>query len=255
MHQYKTIAQTLLTLSALNLVFAAPVAPRDVHDTGDDATVLERRGVTTPPQYPSPLSPPGPDESPPHDSLPLDQSALLQDSARSSDVAPSSDAAPLSDGSDVTPPSDAAPPSHLSANGKQVLVPVHDWSMEPSTSSHPLSATNGQVPVHDSTAETSTSTHPLSLADEIVPVPDSVTGASTSSHPPSEAGRPASAHGPTAVGSTTTQYTAVTYDMVSKGPKFYQKPMVKKLAGPAFMTAFIGGLVIMGVLRAKHKDD
>src|SRR6266849_10580612 len=187
MHQYKTIAQTLLALSALNLVFAAPVLPWDLYDTDDDVIADDAKTVTTPLQYPSPLSPPGPGGSPPHDSLPLDQSALLPDSARSSDVAPSSDA------SDVAPPSDAEPPSHLSMKSKQVLVPLHDWTMEPSTSSHPLS-----------------------LADGIATVPDSVTGASTSSHPPSAADGPASVHGPTAVGSTTTtQYTAVTYDMVS----------------------------------------
>src|SRR6266852_7882050 len=95
--------------------------------------------------------------------------------------------------------------------------------------------------------------HPLSLADGITPVPDSVTGASTSSHPPSAADGPASVHDPTAVGSTTTtQYTAVTYDMVSKDLKFYQNPTVQKAAALTFVGAFIACLVMAS---AKHKDD
>jgi len=37
MHQYKTITQILLFL---NLVIAAPVVVREIHDTGDDVVVV-----------------------------------------------------------------------------------------------------------------------------------------------------------------------------------------------------------------------
>jgi len=43
--------------------------------------------------------------------------------------------------------------------------------------------------------------------------------------------------------------------MLSEGPKFYQRPMVKKVAGSVFLTTFIGSLVVAAVFRAKEKDD
>jgi hypothetical protein len=46
MHQYKTVTQTLLVLSILNLVFAAPVVPREARDTGNDVVVVAN-DVTT----------------------------------------------------------------------------------------------------------------------------------------------------------------------------------------------------------------
>ena len=155
MHQYKTIAQTLLLLSILNVVFAAPVVPLEVRDTDNDVvavaedatTVPEtRRGLApdgiTPTLYPWTL----PDGSPPHDSLPLEEPALSQGSA----------------------PSGGSP--------SDVQAPVHDPTMEASTSTHPLSAagepapvpvpnteastsSSRPVPVHDSTAEGSTTPH------------------------------------------------------------------------------------------------
>ena len=150
MHQYKTIVQTLLVLSILNLVHAVPVVPQEVRDTGNDVGVVaedvttesdRRRGIPlggttgiTPSQYSSSL----PDGSPSHDPLPLDES-LLQGSESSSGPAPS---------------------SHLSGTDGQ--VPVHDSTTGASTFEveHPLSAaTDGPAPVHDSTAEGSTTPH------------------------------------------------------------------------------------------------
>jgi hypothetical protein len=40
MHQYKTIAQTLVFLFIFNLVIAAPAVVREIHDTGDDVVVV-----------------------------------------------------------------------------------------------------------------------------------------------------------------------------------------------------------------------
>ena len=131
MHQHKTIAQTLLVLSILNLVAAIPIVPQ-VLDTGNDdldaveedvTTVSEmRRGAEqpaentmTPGQY---LQTPQ-DGLPPHNSLPLS----------------------------------GLPPS---SNSEMVRVP---------TSEHPLSATDRPAPVPDSNTGASTSAHPLSADD------------------------------------------------------------------------------------------
>ena len=158
------MAQTLLVLSILNLVFAVPVVPQAsdagnyvVVATEDATTVSERRrrgtppGGTTPSQYSS-----SPDGSPPHDSLPLEESAesaLFQGSA---------------------------PSSHLSATGEQ--VPVHDSTTEASTFAHPLSAADGPAPVPDSISEASTSSHYSSATDRPVPVHDSTAEGSTTPH-------------------------------------------------------------------------
>jgi hypothetical protein len=163
MHQYKTILQTLLVLSVLNVVFAAPVVPQEVRDTGKDVAVVaedvttlsERRrgtppGGTTPSEYSSSSSSDG---SPPQDSLPLEGSAPLQGSA---------------------PLSWSAPSSHLSATDRQ--VPAQDSTTEASTSAHPLSAAEVPAPVPDSNTEASTS----SLRP--VPAEDSTAEGSTNSH-------------------------------------------------------------------------
>ncbi|KAN0121094.1 hypothetical protein V8E52_003682 [Russula decolorans] len=216
MHQYKTIAQTLLLLSILNAVFAAPVVPQEVCDTDNDVmviaedatTVSERRQVippdgTTPSQYSSPLS----DGSPPHDSLPLEEPALLQGSA----------------------PSSGSPSSHLSA-------------------------TDGQAPVHDSTMEASTSTHPLSAADEPAPVPVSNTEASTSSLQPLHVHSPV--HGSTAEpaeGSTTPHYTAITPDMLHRDPN--ARSMTKKIGGLTLVGGVIAAVVLLSALHGNHNNS
>ena len=169
MHQYKTIAQTLLVLSVLNAVFAAPVL-QEVRDTGNDVGVVaedvttvseRRRGIppdgTPPSQYSSPSS----DGSPPHDSLPLEGSAPLQGSA---------------------PSTWSTSSSHLSTADGQ--VPVQYSTTKASTSTHPLSAAEVPAPVPYSNTEASTSAHPLSAAEVPAPVPGSNTEASTSSHRP-----------------------------------------------------------------------
>jgi len=115
----KTIVQTLLVLSILNLVYAAPVVPREVRDTGYDVVVVaenvttasDRRrgtqGATTPLQYSSSSSSDG-SPSLVQESLPLERSAPLQGSA------PSSVSAPLSHLSDT----DGQMPVHgLTARG------------------------------------------------------------------------------------------------------------------------------------------
>jgi hypothetical protein len=163
MHQYKTILQTLLVLSVLNVVFAAPVVPQEVRDTGKDVAVVaedvttlsERRrgtppGGTTPSEYSSSSSSDG---SPPQDSLPLEGSAPLQGSA---------------------PLSWSAPSSHLSATDRQ--VPAQDSTTEASTSAHPLSAAEVPAPVPDSNTEASTSSH------RPVPVQDSTAEGSPTPH-------------------------------------------------------------------------
>jgi hypothetical protein len=217
MHQHKTIAQTFLVLSILNLVFAAPVVPRlEVRDrdnnmvVADDGTTVSKRrrdtppGGTTPSRYLSSSS----DGSPPRDSSPLEGSALLQGSA------PSSESALL---------------SHLSA-------------------------TDGQVPVHDSTKGASTSAHPLSAADGPAPEPGSITEASTSSRH-LVTGEPVPMPDSTAEGSTTGHYTAVTLDMVRKKKKFYQKPMVQKSAGVALVVGVLIASALYGSLHNNNKDD
>ncbi|KAF8493290.1 hypothetical protein F5888DRAFT_848808 [Russula emetica] len=233
MHQYKTIAQTLLVLSVLKLVYAAPVVPQEVRDTGKDVVVVtkdvttaseRRRGSppggtagTTPSQYSSPLS----DGSPPHEPLPLDESAPLQ-------------------GSD--PSSGSAPSSHLWVTDGQ--APGHDSTTEASTSAHPLSAADGPAP--DSNTEASTSAHPLSAADEITHVPDSNTEASTSPQRPV-------LHDSTVEGATTPHYTAVTYDMLNSDlPK---KSVVKKIAGLTIIGGFVAAVVTFSLLYNNHHNN
>ena len=218
MRQYKTIVQTLVVLSILNLVYAAPVVPQEIRDTGNDVGVVaedvttesdRRRGIpldgttgTTPSQY----SPSFPDGSPPHDSLSLDKSALLQGSESSSGPAPS---------------------SHLSATDGQ--VPVHDSTTEASTfePEHPLSAAaDGQEPVHDSNTETSTS------AQRPVPVP---------------------VHDSTAEGSTTPHYTAITPSMLYKDP--HARSMASKIAGLTLFGGAITALVLYSVLHNNHHNS
>src|SRR5216684_1385833 len=147
MHHYKTFAQTLLFLSIFNLAFAAPVAVREINDTGDDVVVAEgvatasvrRRGTepgeTAPPQYSSSSSS-SPDGSPPHNSLPQEGSTSLQG---------------------LSPSGGSAPSPHLSTTDGP--VPAHDSTMEASTSSQHVSATEGPVPLHDPTAEGPITTH------------------------------------------------------------------------------------------------
>lgn len=236
MHQYKTIAQTLLVLSILNLVFAAPVVPREVRDRDNDVvaedgtTVSERRratplGGTTPSQYPSSSS----DGSPPHGSFPLGGSAPLQGSVPSSESA------------------------HLSATDGH--VPESDSITEASTSAHPLSATDGQVSVHDSTGEASTSAHPLPAADGAAPEPNSIMEASSTSSHHSVTDVPMPVPDSTVEGSTTKHYTAITLDMVGKDKKFYQKATVQKIAGLTLIAGVSVGIAIYQALHKNDKDD
>jgi hypothetical protein len=222
MHQYKTIVQTFLVLSILNLVYAAPVVPQEVRDTGYDVVVAaaedvttgsdRRRGTppggttgTTPSQYSSSL----PDGSPPHDSLPLDGSAPLQG---------------------PEPSSGAAPSSHLSAEPVSV---------------HPLSA-DWPVPVPDSNTEASTSAHPLS-PDWPVPMPDSNTEASTSSL------RPVPAEDSTAEGSTNSHYTAITPDMLHRDPN--KVSTGRQIAGIALVFGIPAALVLFATFYHNHHSS
>jgi len=232
MHQYKTMAQTLLVLSILNLVFAAPVVPREVHDTGDDVVVVaedvatgsdRRRGAqpvgttgTTPSQYPSSLS----GGSPPHDSLPLDESAPFQGSASSSGPAPL---------------------SHLSATGGQ--MPVLDSTTEASTSAHPLSAAWDLL--HQKTNRLNTE-----ASDGPAPAPTSNTEASTSSH------RPVPVSASTAEGSTTPHYAQITPDMLHKDPT--KKLVAQKFAAFGLLVAVNAvatGIALYSVLHSNHKNS
>src|SRR6267154_1185909 len=148
MHQYKTIAQTFLVLSILNVVFAAPVVPREVRETGNDVVVVaedvttvsgRRRGASTSPDGTTPSQySPSSNGSPLHDSLPLEGSAPLQGSA----------------------PSTQSWSAHpLSAAGGPAPANVPVSNTEASTSSHHSPTMDGPVPVHDSTGEGSTSPH------------------------------------------------------------------------------------------------
>ncbi|KAI0271754.1 hypothetical protein BGY98DRAFT_201130 [Russula aff. rugulosa BPL654] len=73
------------------------------------------------------------------------------------------------------------------------IRPVHDSTMEASTSTHPLSAADGATPESDSITEASTFTHPLSAADGPASAPESdpIAEASTSSYLLSAADGPA----------------------------------------------------------------
>jgi hypothetical protein len=132
MHQYKRIAQTLLVLSILNLVYASPVVPQEVRDTGHDAVVVaedvtnvsDRRrgtqpgGTTGTSQYPSSLS---------EEYLSAGWNKLYQKKTNNLNTEAST-----------------------------------------STSAHPLSAAGGPPPVPDSNAEASSSSHrpvPASTAE------------------------------------------------------------------------------------------
>src|SRR6267154_462138 len=215
MHQYKTIAQTFLVLSILNVVFAAPVVPREVRETGNDVVVVaedvttvseRRRGASTSPDGTTPSQySPSSNGSPPHDSLPLEGSTPLQGSA---------------------PSSWSAPSSHLS----------------------PM---DGQVPVQDSTTEASTSAHPLSAAGGPAPasVPVSNTEASTSSHHSSTMDGPVPVHDSTGEGSTSPHYTAVTLDMLNKVPPSRKVVAAKRIAG---LTLLVGSVALIAFLSAWH---
>jgi hypothetical protein len=162
MHQYKTVTQTLLVLSILNLVFAAPVVLREARDTDNDVlvvaddvtTVSERRGDTTDGTTPSQNSSPLSDGPSPHGSLPLGESALLQGSASSSEPAPLSHVS-ATDGQMVRVDSTSAHPLSMPDGPAAAPVP----NTEASTSLHPLSSTAAPAPVPDSTAEGSTTPH------------------------------------------------------------------------------------------------
>jgi len=159
MHQYKTVAQTLLVLSILNFVYAGPVVPREVRDTGNDAVVIagdvttgsdRRRASTTPLQYSSSSSLDG---TPPQNSLPSEGSATLKGPASSS--------------------GGAGPSSHVLATGGQ--VPVHDPTMVASTSTHPLPAADRPAHVLAPSLGGSASSHRSSFStmsgwDGAVPV-------------------------------------------------------------------------------------
>ena len=237
MHHYKTIAQILLALSIINLVFCGSCSTTGgtrhrqrsgcgsggcdncVRKTARDAPP----GGTTPSQYSSSSSLDG---SPSHDSLPLEGSAPLQGSA---------------------PLSGSAPSSHLSATDGQ--VPVPDSTTEASASAHPLSAADVPAPVPDSITETgretSISAHPLSTADG--PVPDSNTEASTSSL------RPAHVQDSTAEGSTNSRYTAITPNMLHQDPD--EISMGRKIAGFALIAAIPTAFVLFSVLYHNHHNN
>jgi hypothetical protein len=224
MHQYKTIAKTLLVLSILNLAFAAPVVPQEVRDIGNGAVVVaedvtngsdRRRGTDTPPggttgttpsQYPPSLS----DES-------------------------------------------------LSAGWNKLYQKTNKLNTEASTFAHPLSAAGwpASAPVPDSTMEASTSAHPLSAADGPAHVPDSITEAPTSPDTGRPVPVPDSSHS-TAQGSTTPHYTAITSEMVMKDKKWYEKPIAKEAAkGVAFLALVGAGAVGMWKLAtlSSSEDD
>jgi hypothetical protein len=229
MHQYKTIAKTLLVLSILNLAFAAPVVPQEVRDTGNGAVVVaedvtngsdRRRGTDTP------VTPPG----------------------GTSGTTPSQYPPSLSDES-------------LSAGWNKLYQKTNKLNTEASTSAHPLSAAGGpaSVPVPDSTTEASTSAHPLSAADGPAHVPDSITEAPTSP----DTGRPVSLPDSTAQGSTTPHYTAITPEMLIKNEKWYEKPIAKEVAkgvaGEIALLAIIGGATAgiwkLSSFLNKNEDD
>ena len=197
MHQYKTITQTLFLLSILNLVFAAPLVPREVHDRLNDVVAEDVSGGS-------------------------ESRRELQPAGSSETTPPGFPSSPPSDGFQHTPQS--------SAIEKATLL---DPTMETSTSAQPLSE---------------------SAVDRPAPVHDSNTGTSTSSHPSLATDRPASVSDSRAGGSTTTPYTTVTHDMLDKTPKFYQNPVVKKIAGLTFFTSIIAAYVTFVALNG-HKDD
>ena len=213
MHLHKKIAQTLLVLSILNLVFATPIVRRGTPTDG-----------ATPSQSPSPSS----GGSPPHDLLLLEGSAPLQDSA---------------------PSSGSSPSFHLSDSETDGPAPVHDSTMEASTSIHSLSAADGPTPESDPITEASTFTHPLSAADgATVPESDPIAEASTSSHHSSATDAPVPVHDSTAEGSTTEPYTAEMHNRLSMQERLtsygLSMPRLKKYA------KVTGGVATIAVLTA-----
>ena len=168
MHQYKTITQTLLVLSILNLVLAAPVV-REVRDTPRDAVVVAD-DVTTMSERPSDSTTEASTSMP----------AYSLSAANGPAVSDSNTGASLQ------------------------LVPVHDSITEASTPAHPLPAADGPAPVHDST--------------------------------------------------TALHHTPVTLDMVTKTPKFYQKPTVQKVAGLTLIVGILATIVIYSALHNTKKD-
>ena len=211
MHQYKPIAQTLLVLSIFNLVFASSVVLREALDTGNDVVVVAG-DVTT---------------------VSLRRRGTLPPEAPGSASVHSSD-----------PSSGSTSSSHLLATDGQ--MPVQDWTTEKTpTIAHPLSAAHGAAPVPDSTTEASTSAHPLSAANTPAPVPDSITQASTSSH------QPVPVHGSAAEGRPPSGYSVVTYDMLTKDKKFYEKTAVRRIAG---LTLFGGAILALVLYSTLHKS-
>jgi hypothetical protein len=214
---YKTIAQTLFVLSVLKFVFAAPVVPQEAHDARNNVVAEDVTGV----------------------------------SERRRGVPPG------------VPPDGATPGPHLSSTlpdgpptpnlSEKDDVPLRDPTIESSTAVHPLSEEE-DVPLRDPTTESSTAAHPLSAANEITPASDLNSGASTPSASESPTNRPVS--GPaTAEGSTTTHYTPVTHGMLSKDPKPYQTPLVKKIAGFGIIFTVAAGIALYSVLHNKHNKD
>jgi len=131
-------------------------------------------------------------------------------------------------------PSGSTSSSHWLATDGQ--MPAHDLTTE----------THGAAPVPDSTTEATTSAHPLSAANTPAPVPDSTTQPSTSSH------QPVPVQGSAAEGRPPSPYTAVTYDMLQKDKKFYQKSVVQ---GIASLTLLGGVIVGFALLSALPKDS
>jgi hypothetical protein len=143
-----------------------------------------------------------------------------------------------------------APEDVISVSNRRrgALAPETDGS--PTTH---LSATD-EVPLPDSTTvRVPTTEHPLSTTEGPVLVPDPNTP-STSSPPPLAAERPVSVPGSTLRGSTTSGYTQVTHDMLSKDLKFYQRPTVKKIAGFSLIASVVAAIVLFSSLN-KSKDD
>jgi len=213
MHQYKPVAQTLLVLSILNLVFASPVVLREVRDTGNDVVVVAEDVTTVSERRRGAFPPEGPGSA----------------SVNSLD-----------------PSSGSMSSSHLLATVGQ--MPVQDSTTETSTFAHPLSAAHGAAPVPDSTTEATTSAHPLSAANAPAPVPDSTTQASTSSH------QPVPAQGSAAEGRPPSRYTAVTYDMLQKDKKFYEKTSVRRIAGLTLLGVTTIAVVLMSALHKDHNN-
>jgi hypothetical protein len=156
MHQYKTITQTLFLLSILNLVFAAPLVPREVHDTPNDVVAEDGSGGSerrrelqpagsseTPPQYPSDPQPDGLQHTP--QSSAIEKATLLDPTMETST---------------------SAQPSSESAVDRP--APVPDSNTGASTSSHSSLATDRPASVSDSRAGGSTTTSYTTVSHDMV---------------------------------------------------------------------------------------